>query len=173
MSHLQNSSIIPLNLGLQGFLYCMIVIIITISNIPGTGQSPIIIHQPGVDRALLRFLDGSIHGTRGDPGFAQWIVNRMWTYLFGGWEKPLWKIWVRQLGWLDIPNISGKIEFMATKPPTSYDVACLSFYYTGWLFERGFPRGDPKSQHPQDLAMTPIIRGIGIVPNIRMEINYQ
>ena len=32
---------------------------------------------------------------------------------------PLWKIWVRQLGWLDNPNINGKIKLMATKPPTS------------------------------------------------------
>ena len=31
---------------------------------------------------------------------------------------PLWKIWLRQLGWLEIPNISGKMPKMATKPPT-------------------------------------------------------
>ena len=30
----------------------------------------------------------------------------------------LWKIWIRQLGWLFF-NISGKIKLMATKPPTS------------------------------------------------------
>ena len=33
---------------------------------------------------------------------------------------PLWKIWVRQLGWLEIPKINGKIELMATKPPTRW-----------------------------------------------------
>ena len=33
---------------------------------------------------------------------------------------PLWKIWVRQLGWGQQPNISGKIKLMATKPPSSY-----------------------------------------------------
>ena len=31
---------------------------------------------------------------------------------------PLWKIWLRQLGWWQQPNISGKIIQMATKPPT-------------------------------------------------------
>ena len=25
-------------------------------------------------------------------------------YLVGGWALPLWKIWVRQLGWFSIPN---------------------------------------------------------------------
>ena len=35
------------------------------------------------------------------------------------WTPPLWKIWVRQLGWLYIPNINGTIQKMATKPPTS------------------------------------------------------
>ena len=45
-------------------------------------------------------------------------------YLVGGFWPPLWKIWVRQLGWLLIPNKNGKIKFMATKPPTSrkYDI---------------------------------------------------
>ena len=36
----------------------------------------------------------------------------------GWWFEPLWKIWLRQLGWLFIPNINGKIKKMATKPPT-------------------------------------------------------
>ena len=31
---------------------------------------------------------------------------------------PPWKIWVRQLGWLFPPSISGKIKLMASKPPT-------------------------------------------------------
>ena len=40
------------------------------------------------------------------------------TWLVVG-EKPLWKNdGVRQLGWLEIPNINGKIKLMATKPPT-------------------------------------------------------
>ena len=38
-------------------------------------------------------------------------VNRNVT-LVGGPGPPLWKIWVRQLGWLFIPNISGKIKLM-------------------------------------------------------------
>ena len=41
---------------------------------------------------------------------------------------PLWKIWFRQLGWLDIPNISGKIKFMATKPPTSHGISLNCFF---------------------------------------------
>ena len=32
---------------------------------------------------------------------------------------PLWKIWGRQLGWWQQPNIKGKIKLMATKAPTS------------------------------------------------------
>ena len=40
--------------------------------------------------------------------------------LVGGPGPPLWKIWVRQLGWLATPNINGKIKLMATKPPTRY-----------------------------------------------------
>ena len=50
---------------------------------------------------------------------AEFLVPiRSWNgelqYLVGGWAKPLWKIWLRQLGWLEIPNISGKIKLMAT-----------------------------------------------------------
>ena len=35
---------------------------------------------------------------------------------------PLWKIWVRQLGWLDIPNINGKIKnwWQPNHQPDSY-----------------------------------------------------
>ena len=40
--------------------------------------------------------------------------------LFGWWlEKPLWKIWVRQLGWWRSQYFWENAKFMATKPPTS------------------------------------------------------
>ena len=43
--------------------------------------------------------------------------------LVGGWGKTLWKIWVK-VNWDDeIPNISGKIKLMATKPPTRLQFA--------------------------------------------------
>ena len=35
-----------------------------------------------------------------------------------GIPTPLKRIWLRQLGWWQTPNISGKIKLMATKPPT-------------------------------------------------------
>ena len=44
------------------------------------------------------------------------------SYLVGGWALPLWKIWLRQLGWLwlIIPNIWKVIKFHGSKPPTRY-----------------------------------------------------
>ena len=43
-------------------------------------------------------------------------ASNFWVqpYLVGGFSPPLWKIWVRQLGWFDIPNIHGKMPKMAT-----------------------------------------------------------
>ena len=38
--------------------------------------------------------------------------------LVGGWALPLWKIWVRQAGWLFA--IYGKIFIKCSKPPTSH-----------------------------------------------------
>ena len=47
---------------------------------------------------------------------------KIWVSQLGWWMQPnfepLWKIWVRQLGWWMQPNINGKIIQMATKPPT-------------------------------------------------------
>ena len=34
-------------------------------------------------------------------------------------QPPLWKIWVRQLGWLETQYFWENMKFMATKPPTS------------------------------------------------------
>ena len=52
------------------------------------------------------------------------------TWLVVG--PPLWKIWVRQLGWWNSqPNINGKIELMATKPPTSYPIYPCKVYTSG------------------------------------------
>ena len=37
--------------------------------------------------------------------------------LVGGWFLPLWNIWLRQLGWLYIPNIwKNKIHVPILKP---------------------------------------------------------
>ena len=41
--------------------------------------------------------------------------------LVGGWvDLPLWKIWLRQLGWLFIPNIWENKK--CSKPPTRWDL---------------------------------------------------
>ena len=41
-------------------------------------------------------------------GVQLFVVLKLW--LVGGpGEKPLWKIWLRQLGWWKQPNISGKM----------------------------------------------------------------
>ena len=60
---------------------------------------------------------------------------------------PLCKIWLRQLGWLYIPNISGKIKFMATKPPTSDKYKLVNFwiiipsrFFFGWAFRTSISR---------------------------------
>ena len=57
--------------------------------------------------------------TIGTWAFAAMVAkdNTVCSWLVVG--PPLWKIWVRQLGWWSQPNISGKIKLMATKPPTS------------------------------------------------------
>ena len=47
---------------------------------------------------------------------------------------PLWKIWVRQLGWWHKPNINGKIQKMATKPPTSNELEIQPSEFAGKLF---------------------------------------
>ena len=43
-------------------------------------------------------------------------------------QPPLWKISVRQLGWWMQPNINGKIQKMATKPPTRSSQCFLSVH---------------------------------------------
>ena len=50
------------------------------------------------------------------PSTSKIVDEHIWLVV----GPPLWKIWVRQLGWLETPNISGKIKLMATKPPTRY-----------------------------------------------------
>ena len=45
------------------------------------------------------------------------VVNKLW--LVGGFSPPLWKIWIRQLGWLF--SIYGKIKVMFQSPPTSHN----------------------------------------------------
>ena len=45
-------------------------------------------------------------------------LSRTFFWLVVG--LPLWKIWVRQLGWWDSQQKWEKIKFMATRPPTSF-----------------------------------------------------
>ena len=52
--------------------------------------------------------------------------------LLGGFSPPLWKIWVRQLGWWHNPNINGKMPKMATKPPTRYGFKGVSSSSCGY-----------------------------------------
>ena len=56
-------------------------------------------------------------------------------YLVGGFWPPLWKIWVRQLGWLEIPNINGKIKFMATIHHPPDDLFSEFSINSCWLFQ--------------------------------------
>ena len=51
----------------------------------------------------------------GTSGFDRWNIQKKWGWWLGGYsywlvvgEKPLWKIWLRQLGWWKQPNINGK-----------------------------------------------------------------
>ena len=44
--------------------------------------------------------------------------------LVGGPGPPLWKIWLRQLGWFDVPNINGKITFMFQTTNQIMDSQC-------------------------------------------------
>ena len=53
--------------------------------------------------------------------FATNIVVCSWLVV----QPPLWKIWVRQWRDDDKPNINGKIELMATKPPTRFNFVLL------------------------------------------------
>ena len=43
-----------------------------------------------------------------------------WSLLAGWWFQPLWKIWVRQLGWLFHSQLNGKIKNTFQSPPTSW-----------------------------------------------------
>ena len=50
--------------------------------------------------------------------------ERSHHFLVGGPGPPLWKIWVRQLGWWQKPNINGKIKVIATShhQPVTYSI---------------------------------------------------
>ena len=64
-------------------------------------------HLHGPTRILLIWWDSQgIHGYVIDK-----VFELLETWITGWWlgKKTLWKIWLRQLGWLEIPNISGKM----------------------------------------------------------------
>ena len=69
---------------------------------------------PLIFKPIPRWVKNLLHPKRS----LGWDKNGQISSLVGGPGPPLWKIWLRQLGWLYIPNISGKISKMATKPPT-------------------------------------------------------
>ena len=62
------------------------------------------------------------HTSGGNSG--KWSINMVDVTHWWVVGPPLWKIWVRHLGWWPQPNINGKIQFMATKPPTSNPYLC-------------------------------------------------
>ena len=64
-------------------------------------KSPLI----NINRSLFTIKITMIH---------HWSLRICWLVV----GPPLWKIWVRQLGWWMQPNINGTIKLMATKPPT-------------------------------------------------------
>ena len=51
------------------------------------------------------------------------ILGRSYWILVGGWALPLWKIWVRQLGWWH-SQLNGKMKLMFQSPPTRYCISC-------------------------------------------------
>ena len=57
----------------------------------------------------------------------RWYILYIWLVV----GPPLWKIWLRQLGWWQKPNINGKITLMATKPP----IFIGGIYYMAGSFE--------------------------------------
>ena len=79
----------------------------------------------------------------------------LWGYLILGepdnWlvvGPPLWKIWVRQLGWWKQPNMSGKMPKMATKPPTRISWTDFREVKRDFAVHFNQPRDDHQSQWP-------------------------
>ena len=68
---------------------------------------PILIYINSV--SFLRINPWAFHNEEWSPIYIQYDIshqNPSELYLVGGFNPPLWKMmeWVRQLGWLDIPN---------------------------------------------------------------------
>ena len=79
--------------------------------------------------------------------------------LVGGWALPLWKIWVRQLGWFSIPNIWKVIKFHGSNHQSininqsDQDLVALvaRFCPTGWASNN--PKPHTKTTLLQATAM--------------------
>ena len=84
------------------------------------------------------------------------LYSRVYCFLFGllvggPVYPPLWKIWVNWDDW-QIPNISGKIKLMATKPPSSLAMIAMWCGPIDGFFHMGCaPVRDGNSWlHPRD-----------------------
>ena len=54
------------------------------------------------------------------------IYLHIYIYISGWWFQPLWKIWVRQLGWWNSQYDGKVIKFHGSKPPISYILPLLT-----------------------------------------------
>ena len=85
--------------------------------------------QPAIARPT------SVAGMASSGGTWRVGYRRTWRYwptrigknwfqsMTGWWFEPLWKIWLRQLGWHS--QMNGKIKFMFQSPPTRWAWICL------------------------------------------------
>ena len=73
---------------------------------------------------------------------------------------PLWKIW-KSVG-IIIPNISGKIKLMATKPPTRESILDILGLFLGWRYHL-LPFEISLLDDPSHLHFYPCLGGRGVV----------
>ena len=83
---------------------------------------------------MVRFKDRQSWAKKGNWLQVSRICNLQ--YLSGWWFQPLWKIWVRQLGWLFHSQLIWKvIKIHGSKAPTSgYIVVYSEFSHSKWWF---------------------------------------
>jgi hypothetical protein len=87
----------------------------------------------------LRCLWSASKTAKAEQKKGNWLqVSRICNlqYLSGWWFQPLWKIWVRQLGWLFHSQLIWKvIKIHGSKAPTSgYIVVYSEFSHSKWWF---------------------------------------
>ena len=88
---------------------------------------PLVFPMKSIETSILRgtpqyFFPPSIYPIHHNINHS---MNHIWT----GWWFALRKIWVRQLGWWDKPNISGKIKFII-QMATSYHQPVIYHYHS-------------------------------------------